>query len=103
MAPPKASVTTIAPSGVKSKPYGVFPEDLIVAGPVAMPRSSIANALMLSVPRSVTTRVRPSRLKATWAGSASSPLSGRAEPSIAASRPSWIRKPVMFGVPLLRT
>ena len=58
---------------------------------------------MLSVPRSVTASVRPSRLNAIWAGSASSLLSGRDEPSISASRPSRIRNPAIPGVPLLRT
>ena len=41
-APPNASVTIIAPAAVKSNPYGVLPADLIVVGPAARPRSSIA-------------------------------------------------------------
>jgi hypothetical protein len=35
ISPPKASVTTTAPRAVKSKPYGVAPEEAIVAGPCA--------------------------------------------------------------------
>jgi hypothetical protein len=82
----------IAPPAVKSKPYGVFPVELIVAGPAAQPSSSIAYALMLSVPRSVTTIVRPSTLKEICAGSTSAALSGRTEPSRATRLPSSIRK-----------
>jgi hypothetical protein len=102
-APPNASVTIIASAAVKSNPYGVLPEDLIVVGPAARPRSSIAYVLMLSVPRSVTASVRPSRLNAICAGSASSVLSGRSEPVSSTSRPASIRNPAMFGVPLLST
>jgi hypothetical protein len=88
---------------VKSNPYGVFPVARMVAGPLARPSSPTVYALMLSVPRSVTTRVRPLLLKATWAGSASSALSGRTESGMATSRSCSIRKPAMFGVPLLST
>ena len=102
-APPNASVTIIAPAAVKSNPYGVLPEDLIVVGPAASPRSSTAYVLMLSVPRSVTASVRPSRLNETWAGSASAALGGRSEPSNSTSRPPSILNPAMFGVPLLST
>jgi hypothetical protein len=62
--PPNASVTITSPPGVKSKPYGVFPLAAIVAGPVARPSASTVYVLMLSVPRSVTTSVVPSALKA---------------------------------------
>jgi hypothetical protein len=58
---------------------------------------------MLSVPRSVTTSVAPSALKAICAGSASAPLSGRDDPSSSASRPSRISKPAMLDVALLST
>src|SRR5207245_603779 len=78
--PPKASVTTIAPS-TKSNPYGVAPDEGIVAGPSAKPRSSTVKALMLFVPRSVTTSVRPSGLTEICAGSAASAAAAvRAQP-----------------------
>src|SRR4029079_14084324 len=99
--PPKASVTITAPSA-KSKPYGVAPEDAIVVGPSASPSPPIANELIAFVPRSVTTRVRPSGLNETCAGSAPSPRA-RVEPAIGVGPwpSSW--NPLMFGLPLLRT
>src|SRR6478736_3720478 len=77
-APPKASVTTsVEPA--KSKPYGVAPTDGFATGSPSSPSSPTANVVIPSVPRSVTTSVRPSGLKATWAGSVSGRLSGRVE------------------------
>ena len=99
--PPKASVTITEPFA-KSNPYGVAPEDGIVAGPSAMPFSPTENVLIEFVPRSVTTSVLPSGLNAICAGSASA-LSVRCEPSTGASAPTSSRKPLTLGVPLLST
>jgi hypothetical protein len=101
ISPPKASVTTTA-SPAKSKPYGVAPDEAIVSGPAASPVSSTANVLIEFVPRSVTTSVRPSGLKAIWAGSASA-ASGRTEPSSGASESPASEKPAIPGVPLFST
>src|SRR2546430_11270990 len=42
---PAASVTMTVPSGVKSNPYGVAPEEGYVTGACAIPSPSTANAL----------------------------------------------------------
>jgi hypothetical protein len=60
----------------------------------------MAKELMLLAPRSVTTSVRPSGLKAIWAGSAPS-FSSRIESSSGVRPSSAILKPLMFGVPPL--
>ena len=101
--PPNASVTTSEPPA-KSKPYGVAPEDgdrLRPLGEAVARRPS--KVLMLFVPRSVTTSMRPSGLNAICAGSASRALSVRCEPSIGSSEPRAIAKPAIPGEPLFRT
>src|SRR5918912_651305 len=91
--PPNASVTTSTPAGVKPNPYGVTPDAGWLTGSPSDPEDSTGKVRILSAPRSVTTKARPSGLKPTWAGLPSG-SHRRISPDTGDNRPPSVTKPL---------